>query len=164
MEKNGEICPVKVEGVKNVYYTLKTYLNALEASNESLNEEKALFIAPLDNLIWDRKMISEIFDFDYTWEIYKIPEKRQYGYYVLPILYDAGFVGRIDPKLDRINRTMIINSLLLEERSEKHFISELVAALKSFLRFHDVFQIKIIKTEPQKLKNALLAELNHLAS
>jgi len=160
MEKDGEICPVEVEGVKDLYYTFETYSNALGPSNESLVEEKVYFIAPLDNLIWNRRMISEIFDFDYSWEIYKIPERRQYGYYVLPILYDAGFVGRIDPKLDRTNRTMIINSLLLEKGCfKKQFVSELAAALRRFLSFHDVFQIKIMKIEPKKLKNALLAEL-----
>ena len=165
MEKNGKICPVKVEGIKNVYYTLETYLNALEASNEPLNEEKVRFIAPLDNIIWNRRMISEIFDFDYAWEIYKIPEKRQYGYYVLPILYGTRFVGRLDPKLDRINQTMIINSLLLEgECFEKHFISELAAALRSFLCFHEAFQIRIMKTQPKKLKGTLLKELNYFAS
>ena len=165
MEKNGKICPVKVEGVKIVYYILETYLNVIDASNESLNEEKVRFVAPLDNLIWNRRMISEVFDFDYTWEIYKVPEKRQYGYYVLPILYGTRFMGRLDPKLDRTKKTMIINSLLLEEKCfEKHFISELAVALRKFLRFHDVFQMKIIKTEPKKLKNVLLAELNHFVS
>jgi hypothetical protein len=165
MEKNGEICPVKVEGVKDVYYTPEAYSKTLEASNESLIEEKVRFIAPLDNLIWNRRMISEIFDFDYAWEIYKIPEKRHYGYYVLPILYNARFVGRIDPKLDRINRAMIINSLLLEdEHLGKRFIYELAMALWDFLRFHDVSQIKIVKIEPKKLKNLLLAELNQFIS
>ena len=39
------------------------------------------FIAPLDNMMWDRKIISELFDFDYRWEIYTPAAKRAYGSY-----------------------------------------------------------------------------------
>jgi uncharacterized protein YcaQ len=105
-------------------------------------------------------MISEIFDFNYSWEVYKIPEKRIYGYYVMPILYGTRFIGRIDPKLDRQNRTMIVNSLLLEEKGfDKSLITELAATLQRFLEFHDVSQISIEKTHPKELKHALMHEL-----
>ena len=45
------------------------------------------FIGPLDNLIWDRDLIRWLFEFDYTWEVYKPAAQRQYGHYVLPVLY-----------------------------------------------------------------------------
>lgn len=161
MLKEGKIRSVKVEGVKHVYYVLEKYLSALETAENSFTEEKIHLIAPLDNLIWNRRMVSEIFDFSYAWEIYKVPEKRQYGYYVLPILYGARFVGRIDPKLDRVSKTMIINSLVLEKNHFKEgFIVELAAALRDFRRFHNALKVKIVKTKPKRLKNALLAELN----
>lgn len=162
--KDGKICPVKIEGVKHVYYVLEEYLNALEAVEDSFLEEKIHFIAPLDNLLWNRRMISEVFDFVYAWEIYKIPERRQYGYYVLPILYGTRFVGRIDPKLDRTSKTMIVNSLLLEEeRFDESLVAKLAATLRGFLSFHDALQVRIMKTKPKRLKDTLLAELNRSA-
>jgi hypothetical protein len=165
MVKEGKLCPVKIENVKHVYYVLEKYLNALEAAESSSIEEKTYFIAPLDNLIWNRRMISEIFDFNYSWEIYKVPEKRQYGYYALPILYGTRFMGRIDPKLDRKNKMMIINSLILEENIfEKEFVPELAATLRNFLRFHNASRVKIVKSKPKKLKNELLAELKQSAT
>lgn len=165
MVKDGKIYPVEIEGIKHIYYVLEEYLNALEAIQDSLLEEKIHFIAPLDNLLWNRRMISEVFDFVYAWEIYKIPEKRQFGYYVLPILYGTRFVGRIDPKLDRTSKTMIVNSLLLEkERFDDSLVVELAVALKRFLWFHNVSQVKIVKTKPKRLKNTLLVELNQSAS
>ncbi|TEU05168.1 winged helix-turn-helix domain-containing protein [Candidatus Bathyarchaeota archaeon] len=165
MVKDGKIYPVKIEGIKHIYYVLEEYLNALEAIEDSLLEEKIHFIAPLDNLLWNRRMISEVFDFVYVWEIYKIPEKRQFGYYVLPILYGTRFVGRIDPKLDRASKTMIVNSLFLEkERFDDSLVVELAVALKRFLWFHNVSQVKIVKTKPKRLKNTLLVELNQSAS
>lgn len=53
-------------------------------------------IAPLDNMIWDRKLMEALFDFSYTWEIYVTHAKRKYGYYVLPVLMGECFVGRIE--------------------------------------------------------------------
>jgi uncharacterized protein YcaQ len=106
-------------------------------------------------------MILEIFDFNYAWEVYKVPEKRVYGYYVMPILYGEQFIGRIDPKLDRQNKKMIINSLLLEKKDlDRSLTSELAATLQRFLDFHEVSKISIGKTQPPELKNALMQELS----
>jgi uncharacterized protein YcaQ len=160
MVEDSTLCPVKVEGVKHVYYVLKERLSLLEKSDTSTSG-KVHFVAPLDNLLWNRRMISEIFDFNYAWEVYKVPEKRIYGYYAMPILYDTRFIGRLDPKLDRQNKKMIVNSLVLEEKDlDKNMVSELAVTLQRFLRFHDVSNISIEKTQPKELKNALLRELD----
>jgi uncharacterized protein YcaQ len=159
MIRDGKLRPLSIEGVKHTYYVLDEHLPTLEESHAQTNE-RALFIAPLDNLLWNRKMISEIFDFDYAWEVYKVPEKRIYGYYVMPILHGTSFIGRIDPKLDRQNKRMIINSLALEEKKlEENIVDELAASLQRFTKFHDVSEVRIEKTKPKELKNALLREL-----
>lgn len=59
---------------------------------------KMYFLAPLDNLLWDRTMVRDVFGFDYVWEVYKREEKRLWGYYVLPVLYRDRFVGRIEAR------------------------------------------------------------------
>jgi hypothetical protein len=161
MAKQGKLHPVRIRGVKHAYYLLDEHLATLEdIKRDPLNSEALYFIAPLDNLIANRRMISELFDFDYAWEIYKPPEKRTYGYYVLPILCGSEFVGRIDPKLDRKSETLVINSLLLEKSFDENFITPLTTALERFLRFHDVSQARILKTKPRQLKDTLLATLN----
>lgn len=58
----------------------------------------ASFLAPLDNLLWDRRLIEELFGFSYRWEVYKPASQRQYGYYVLPVLYGDRFVARWEPR------------------------------------------------------------------
>jgi len=75
MTEDNDLCPVKIEGVKHVYYVLEENSSLLENSDTSVSE-KVHFVAPLDNLLWNRRMISEIFDFSYSWEVYKPPEKR----------------------------------------------------------------------------------------
>jgi len=160
MVEDNRLCPIKIEGVKHVYYVLEEHLSLLENSDTSTSE-KVHFVAPLDNLLWNRRMISEIFDFNYAWEVYKVPEKRVYGYYVMPLLHDTRFIGRLDPKLDRKNKKMIINSLLLEEKDfDKGFISELAETLQRFLEFHDVSQVSIVITQPKELRDTLMRELS----
>jgi uncharacterized protein YcaQ len=159
MVEDDTLYPVKIEGVKHTYYVLDEHLSLLEDHSVSISG-KVHFVAPLDNLLWNRRMISEIFNFNYSWEVYKIPEKRTYGYYVMPILHGARFIGRLDPKLDRQNRTMIVNSLLLEEKDfDKSLITELAATLQRFLEFHGVSQVSIGRTRPRELKDELIREL-----
>lgn len=59
------------------------------------------FLAPLDPLIYDRRLTAALWDFDYIWEVYTPPAKRVRGYYALPVLAQKGLIGHIDPKVDR---------------------------------------------------------------
>jgi hypothetical protein len=68
----------------------------------------ATFIAPLDNLTWDRELLRQVFNFDYCWEIYKPKEKRDYGYYVLPVLYGDRFIARVEPVFDKKVRVLTL--------------------------------------------------------
>ncbi len=99
----GKITPIAIEGIKNeVFFAQADTLADQPAENPAV-EPRAALIAPLDNLIWDRELVRMIFNFDYTWEVYKPAEKRQYGYYVLPILYGDQFAARCELSLDRKN-------------------------------------------------------------
>lgn len=87
----GELVRVEVEGV-NAHAT-PAFLSRLDLPPL---EPRVIFVAPLDQLVWDRKMIQHLFGFDYVWEIY-IPEaKRRWGYYVLPIVYGNDLVARAE--------------------------------------------------------------------
>ena len=72
------------------------------------------FIAPLDNLLWDRKLIHALFDFNYKWEIYTPQADRKYGYYVLPILYGIDFVGRIEAVYDKAKQELTVRHIWFE--------------------------------------------------
>ena len=60
-----------------------------------------LLLAPLDPLIYDRRLTSALWSFNYTWEVYTPPTKRLRGYYALPVLHGLDLVGHVDPKADR---------------------------------------------------------------
>ncbi|MEO6005140.1 MAG: crosslink repair DNA glycosylase YcaQ family protein [Opitutus sp.] len=63
--------------------------------------ETVHLLAPLDPLIYDRRVTSALWDFDYTWEAYTPAHKRVRGYYALPILSGLELVGHVDAKADR---------------------------------------------------------------
>jgi len=67
-----------------------------------------LLLAPLDPLIYDRRVTAALWGFDYTWEVYTPPSKRLRGYYALPILAGTEIVGHVDPKADRAARRLRI--------------------------------------------------------
>jgi len=61
---------------------------------------EAILLAPLDPLIYDRRVTSALWGFDYTWEVYTPAHKRVRGYYALPVLSGHEIVGHVDPKAD----------------------------------------------------------------
>lgn len=156
MVQLGELHHVEVEGLKSRYYILEKDLALLEEAEGTLGDD-ILFIAPLDNLIWNRHLISEVFGFDYSWEMFTVPRKRVFGCYVMPILQGTRFIGRLDPKLDRKNGIMIFNSIWMEgDGSEEIPIESLAEALHRFQVFHGALKIEINRTEPAFLKEKLI--------
>ena len=84
---------------------------------DSPTDEEVRFLAPLDNVIWDRDRTRALFDFDYVWEVYKPAPQRRWGYYTLPVLWGDRLVARIDLKLHRKQSTLAIQGFWLENDS-----------------------------------------------
>jgi uncharacterized protein YcaQ len=75
--------------------------SALKLLDAPAAEPRVIFLGPLDSLLWDRRGVMQLFDFEYVWEVYKPEPQRKWGYYVLPVFYGDRFVARIDSRLEK---------------------------------------------------------------
>jgi uncharacterized protein YcaQ len=94
----GVLTPVHVGEKKLPYYMLTSTLDLLDAPPLP---PRMILLGPLDSMLWDRKTLRYIFDFDYIWEVYKPEKLRRWGYYVLPVFYGDRFVARVDSRLEK---------------------------------------------------------------
>jgi len=91
---------VHVEGVRSPFLALPDAEERLEDARRHRFDGRVRFLSPLDPLLWSRKALRELWDFEYAWEVYKPPAKRRWGYYVLPVLYGDRFAARFDAKYE----------------------------------------------------------------
>jgi uncharacterized protein YcaQ len=93
-----------VEGVKGVWRVDPAQLGQPFTG-------RAALLSPLDRLIYDRKRMLELFEFDYGLEMYKPAAKRRWGYWALPILYGDKLIGKLDATADRKARVLRVHAI-----------------------------------------------------
>lgn len=150
LEKSGQILPVEVEGLSvPVYIKAEEAAQLAAAEKPSAAKKQVRLLAPLDCLMWDRRLIEAVFGFSYRWEIYTPAEKRQYSYYVLPVVYGERFAGRIEPVLDRKGGVLRVRHFWPEAgfRDTPAFRRSLETELERLAAFHGATEVRWEKTE-----------------
>jgi uncharacterized protein YcaQ len=71
----------------------------LEAVGRPFRGRTAL-LSPLDRLVFDRKRMADLFEFDYQLEMYKPAAARRWGYWAMPVLHGDRLVGKLDATAD----------------------------------------------------------------
>jgi hypothetical protein len=121
--RKGIAVPVQVEGLRGEWLA---HRDALEARFRP----RTTLLSPFDRLIHNRDRTEELFGFHYRIEIYVPKAKRQYGYFVLPILQGERLVGRVDPFFDRKASVLRINAVHWEpDASEDVPLEKAIAEL-----------------------------------
>jgi uncharacterized protein YcaQ len=150
----GELLPVEVEGLKGMRYIVAGEAPMLEAtaSPGSLAAPGVSFLAPLDPIVWDRRLLRTLWNFDYLWEVYVPEAKRRWGYYVLPMLFGDRFVGRIEPRIDRKTKTLTILGVWFEPdftpMEAPGFVPALRDALAAYRDFVGATKVTWPRTRP----------------
>ena len=139
----GKLQEIRVEDLKEPLYCLTEDIPLLEevlqvSLTGTAYTPRTELIAALDNMLWDRKLIRELFDFDYKWEIYTPAQQRKYGYYVLPLLSGERLIGRAELVCDRKSKTLQVRNIWLEEgvRLTVNLKKDIRSCFLRFQRFH----------------------------
>ncbi|MGE5507928.1 MAG: winged helix-turn-helix domain-containing protein [Chitinophagales bacterium] len=162
LQSQGKIIKASVEGIEQPLYLRSEDSLRLESVLKSGGQgSHAVILAPLDNLLWDRRLVKELFAFDYRWEVYKPSGDRRYGYYVLPVLLGDRFIARFEPGRDRKNKALTIKKWWWEPgiRQSKWLRSELIDCFERFLKYLGSDTLRI---EPETLSRADLEWLNRV--
>jgi uncharacterized protein YcaQ len=159
VENQDKVVPVEVEGWNDVAYVLPEDVGLIDEIAQGQHQPQlTTFLSPFDNLTWNRDRLLDLFNFDYRIELYTPKPKRKFGYYVLPILHNGQFVGRLDPKADRKNKTFIVHAIYLEPGVEMadDLVEGIARALREMMTFHGSEKLTIGRSEPETLREALL--------
>ena len=141
LEREGAVTAVRVEGLRFPLYLLSGDLPLMESviAGQADQAARLEFLAPLDPMLWDRKLVEALWDYRYSWEIYTPAAKRKYGYYVLPMLYGDRLIGRIEPKADKKTKTLTVRNIWFEPdvRQTKKLSGLIGKAVQRLAKFND---------------------------
>jgi uncharacterized protein YcaQ len=146
--KSGELVPVRVmteEGtLKGSWYVLAADAERIPALERSWSGRTTL-LSPFDTLIRDRARAEALFGMRYRIEIYVPPAKREYGYFAMPILHDDELIGRIDPRVDRENETLVVNAVHLQPgvKHDRETGQAVARALDDLARFTGASRVSL---------------------
>jgi uncharacterized protein YcaQ len=139
----GQIEQVTVNG--EAYFVLP---ESLELLGKRINRRQAKLLSPFDSFIIQRDRLRRFFNFDYLLECYVPAAKRQYGYFVLPILWDGRLVARVDCKAHRNRAHLEVFKLYIESHlsRDEEFDHALAKELTAFALFNHCDSYSIDKT------------------
>jgi len=113
LEKKGSIVKFTVPEINEEFFIRQQDIDMVSKKPDYDNSIRIL--APLDNMLWDRLMVQKLFDFQYSWEVYLPAEKRKYGYYVLPVLYQNKLIARMEPMKQETGKPFSIKNWWWED-------------------------------------------------
>lgn len=143
-QEQGEIIAVEVErlGAMWLHQSLVPLLERAQAG--ALRATHSAVLSPFDPVVWDRKRAEQFFDFRYRLECYTPAAKRQYGYFVLPLLHRGALVGRMDARMHRKAGYLDVINLWLEAsvKPGAGLMAGLERAIEDFARWQGAHAIR----------------------
>lgn len=129
--------PVEVDTLGKMWLHADLLPLLPQALEGKLQATHSAVLSPFDPVVWDRKRAEQLFNFSYRLECYTPAPKRQYGYFVLPLLHKGQLVGRMDARMQRKSGVLEVISLYLEEgvKVTQSLEKGLTGAISDFARW-----------------------------
>jgi uncharacterized protein len=125
--RDGRLVRAEIEGLRGERFVHVDNLKPPPRRNNTT------FLSPFDPLIRNRERTEAFWDFHFRIEIYVPKEKRQYGYFVLPILHGDDLIGRIDPVVDRKAGVLHVNNVWWEPGKKEVSLDKPLRSLATFV-------------------------------
>ena len=152
---SGELLPVQVPGWGRGGAAGAAWLHRDARLPRTM--DAAAVLSPFDPVVWERARAERLFDFHYRIEIYTPKEKRQFGYYVLPVLIGDTLVGRVDLKNDRQAGVLRVQASWAEPGAPADTAARLAEVLRSTAAWQGLPEFEVVPRGA--LAPALAAEL-----
>jgi hypothetical protein len=146
LQQKGEVLPVLIDGLDGEFYVHHSLSQELQlAVQGTLKSSVTTLLSPFDPVVWDRRRVLELFNFDYRLECYTPKEKRQYGYFTLPVLQRGELIGRIDAKMHRRHGVFEIISFhpQAKVRFGKQRVQDIRQAITRSAKWHGATQVTL---------------------
>lgn len=140
-----QIVAVDVDTLGEMWVHSSLLPELARAVEGKLNATHSAVLSPFDPVVWDRKRAEQLFDFSYRLECYTPAPKRQYGYFVLPLLHRGEIVGRMDSKMHRSRGVLEIFALYLQDgvRVSQQLERGLKLAINDFARWQGATRVEL---------------------
>jgi uncharacterized protein YcaQ len=150
LKREGIAAGVRVDGVRGDFIA-----HAPTLGDDDFAPRTTL-LSPFDQLVWDRRRTEELFGFRFRLEIYVPSAKREYGYFVLPILHGDRLVGRIDPLYDRAAGRLDVKAVFAEPDAPGDAGPLVGAAIEELARWLGARDVGYGKRVPRPWRRALI--------
>ncbi|WP_312991840.1 winged helix-turn-helix domain-containing protein [Chryseobacterium flavum] len=152
-----EIEQINVEGLPPVLVSQN-----LLGYTEVIADKNVRLLSPFDNSIIHRDRIRQLFNFDFRLECYVPKERRHYGYFCLPILFGARFIGRVDCKAHRKDKIFELIHLHIEDFSmnTEQWLEPFAEEVRRFALFNGCESLTVTQTSPSDLLKKIKKELS----
>jgi len=120
---------------------------------------RTALLSPFDSLIWDRKRTLRMFGYRHLFEPYVPREKRERGYFTMPLLAGGQITGWVDPA--REGKTLVARNVLLEKPAA---VAPMARALTEAAQWVGCSNVAIERVQPTLLAQPLAAALRELGA
>lgn len=174
LENAGRLVRVHVSGWRGPSWvdgedapTLETLQNGLTPKEwkpiSAGSAAEVAFLAPLD-IVSARGRSKRLFGFEYLWEVYKPASKRQWGYYVLPVLFGDKLVGRVEPVLDPMSGNLTVGRLWWERGIRPvELVAPMARGLRRLAAYLDAPEVTLGSSISPSFRVAFVREMRRSA-
>jgi uncharacterized protein YcaQ len=144
------LLPVLVEGWGRDGAAAQAWADPAALAAEPRGRHRTTLLSPFDSLIWDRARTERIFGLSHRLEAYTPKEKRQHGYFAMPLLAGGRLVGRVDPA--REGRTLIARQISLDSAKA---LPALAQALREAAAWVGCDTVRVERLDDETLRTPL---------